>query len=69
MVRLVVLRKASSFSLPCASRESERHLEIIYPDHQMFCVGIALSVPSLLMMRLLTRTPEKASNKVVSWGR
>lgn len=60
------------FIVAGASRESGTDiLEIIYPDHQMFYVGIALSIPSLLLMWLFgLRSPDrKRLNKVVSWGR
>ncbi|MCG9631183.1 DUF2919 domain-containing protein [Vibrio fortis] len=60
------------FVVAGASRESgAKILEIVYPDHQMFYVGIALSVPSVLLMWLFgLRSPERPYiNTIVSWGR
>lgn len=60
------------FVVAGASRESgTKILEIVYPDHQMFYVGIALSLPSVLLMWLFgLRSPERPRiNFIVSWGR
>lgn len=60
------------FVVAGASRESgAKILEIVYPDHQMFYVGIVLSVPSVLLMWLFgLRSPERPYiNTIVSWGR
>jgi hypothetical protein len=55
-----------------ASRESGSEiLSIVYPDHSMLYLGLAMGVPSIALMWLFgLRSPErKWVNQVVSWGK
>lgn len=60
------------FVVAGASRESgSKILSIVYPDHTMLYLGLAMGVPSILLMWLIgLRNPDRAwVNKVVAWGR
>ena len=60
------------FVVAGASRESgSKILSIVYPDHTMLYLGLAMGIPSILLMWLIgLRNPDRAwVNKVVAWGR
>ncbi|MGF1708988.1 DUF2919 domain-containing protein [Vibrio kagoshimensis] len=72
LVWLFLAKALVVFVVAGASRESgAKILEIIYPDHDMFYVGIVLSFPSLASMWLFgLRSPDRERiNRLVTWGR
>lgn len=55
-----------------ASRESGSEiLSIIYPDHTMLYLGLAMGLPSIALMWLIgLRSPDREwVNRLVSWGK
>ncbi|TFH91876.1 DUF2919 domain-containing protein [Vibrio ouci] len=60
------------FVVAGASRESgSKILSIVYPDHTMLYLGLAMGVPSIALMWLVNlRSPERHwVNRIVAWGR
>lgn len=60
------------FVVAGASRESgSKILSIVYPDHSMLYLGLAMGVPSILLMWLFgLRSPDREwVNTIVAWGR
>jgi len=60
------------FVVAGASRESgSKILNIVYPDHSMLYLGLAMGLPSIFLMWLISlRNPERGwVNKLVSWGK
>ncbi len=60
------------FIVAGASRESgSKILNIVYPDHSMLYLGLAMGVPSIMLMWLISlRSPErKWVNWIVKWGK
>lgn len=60
------------FVVAGASRESgSKILNIVYPDHSMLYLGLAMGVPSIMLMWLISlRSPErKWVNWIVKWGK
>jgi len=60
------------FIVAGASRESgSKILEIVYPDHSMLYLGLAMGVPSIALMWLISlRNPDRAwLNRIVAWGK
>ncbi len=60
------------FVVAGASRESgSKILTIVYPDHSMLYLGLAMGLPSIALMWLISlRSPErKWVNWIVSWGK
>ncbi|MGY3570385.1 DUF2919 domain-containing protein [Vibrio paucivorans] len=59
------------FVVAGASRDSgSKILSIVYPDHTMLYLGLAMGLPSMVLMWLFSlRNPDRAwLNRVVSWG-
>lgn len=60
------------FVVAGASRDSgSKILSIVYPDHSMLYLGLAMGIPSILLMWMVSlRSPERNwLNRIVSWGR
>lgn len=60
------------FVVAGASRESgSKILNIVYPDHSMLYLGLAMGLPSIALMWLIgLRSPErKWINGMVNWGK
>lgn len=60
------------FVVAGASRESgSKILSIVYPDHNMLYLGLAMGVPSILLMWMVgLRSPEREwINKIVAYGK
>ncbi|WP_391089461.1 DUF2919 family protein [Vibrio sp. NH-UV-68] len=60
------------FVVAGASRESgSKILAIVYPDHTMLYLGLAMGVPSILLLWLFgLRSPERRwVNHIVAWGK
>ncbi|MFM2589212.1 DUF2919 domain-containing protein [Vibrio sp. TBV020] len=60
------------FVVAGASRESgSKILSIVYPDHTMLYLGLAMGIPSIVLMWLVNlRSPERRwINRIVTWGR
>ncbi|WP_394248072.1 DUF2919 domain-containing protein [Vibrio profundi] len=60
------------FIVAGASRDSgAKILEIVYPDHSMLYLGIAMGIPSILLMWLigLRNADRKWINQITRWGR
>ncbi len=60
------------FIVAGASRESgSKILNIVYPDHSMLYLGLAMGVPSIMLMWLISlRSSErKWVNWIVKWGK
>ncbi|MEI8671483.1 DUF2919 domain-containing protein [Vibrio sp. SA48] len=60
------------FVVAGASRESgSKILDIVYPDHSMLYLGLAMGLPSIIMMWLVgLRSPERAwVNQIVRRGK
>lgn len=60
------------FVVAGASRDSgSKILSIVYPDHSMLYFGLAMGIPSILLMWIVSlRSPERNwLNRIVSWGR
>lgn len=60
------------FVVAGASRDSgSKILQIVYPDHTMLYLGLAMGIPSILLMWMVSlRSPERSwLNKIVTYGR
>lgn len=60
------------FVVAGASRDSgSKILSIVYPDHSMLYLGLAMGVPSIALMWMISlRSPERSwVNQIVSWGK
>lgn len=60
------------FVVAGASRESgSKILSIVYPDHNMLYLGLAMGIPSILLMWMVSlRSPERTwINHIVAYGR
>lgn len=60
------------FVVAGASRDSgSKILSIVYPDHSMLYLGLAMGIPSIALMWMISlRSPERSwINRVVSLGR
>lgn len=60
------------FVVAGASRDSgSKILQIVYPDHTMLYLGLAMGIPSILLMWMVSlRSPERLwLNKIVTYGR
>lgn len=60
------------FVVAGASRESGSEiLSIVYPDHSMLYLGLAMGIPSIVLMWMVSlRSPERTwINKIVAHGR
>lgn len=60
------------FVVAGASRDSgSKILQIVYPDHTMLYLGLAMGIPSILLMWMVSlRSPERSwLNNIVAYGR